>query len=392
MTPRSIPTETAPPRFTPQNDNVSQVYAALGRHGPHSRVDLARRLGLSQTSVSRIAERLLQAQLIVEGDRVSSGTGRPQTLLHQNAAAAAVAGVSVRSRFVRVHLADLHGTLLTRAQHERADDAPALIEQVADLVQALRDAAMPGTPLAGVSVGISGVWNADRQQVLAAPNLRALEGTDVAARLSESLATRGESAAVNVDNDINLAALGERAHGAAQDVDDFFYLNLGSGVGGAAVVRGRVQRGAQGFAGEVGYLPVALDGEVRALEAWVGRAALERRAVELGASAGHDNVFDMLAADEAEDGILSDFVSRALGQALVAVVTTLNPQRIVLGGALGRHGSHWTSRIRTHLGRFVPLVPEVVPTAIGPEASLLGAIEHARDAARTIVLDRVRTA
>lgn len=388
-----VPSNSASPRSEARsvNDNVVEVYAALSRLGPSSRVNLAQEVGLSQASVGRIVDLLLRANLVREGDRVTAGTGRPQTLLVQNPTAACVAGVSVRSRSVRVHLADLHGEVLARLHRDRTDEsALALAQQVASLVVEACAHAPGDAPLAAVTVGISAVWNAAAREVQAAPNLRLLEGRDLQALLQESFATSGEAPALEVDNDINLAARGERAHGAAHGVDDFFYLNLGSGVGGAAVVQGRVQRGAEGFGGEVGYLPVCRDGDVHPLEELVGREALLARAQRLGLSSRDDDLYTVLAADEAHEGTLTDFVGQALGQALVAVVTTLNPRLIVLGGAIGRRGPDWSSRIRATLARFVPLVPEVAPTELGADASLLGAIDDARHAAHLVLLQEIR--
>lgn len=386
-----LPPESMSARRPPvaPSDNELDVYTALAHGGPSSRVNLARELALSQTSVSRIVDRLVRTGLVREGERVSVGTGRPQTLLHQNASAALVAAVSVRSRFVRVHLADLRGHVHHRIRRDRTDvSAVALTEQIVRLVEEARGRSSVHAPLAAVTVGLSGVWNEAAREVRAAPNLRLLEGCDLHDLLRRQLADLNLSPALAVDNDVNLAALGERAHGAAQGIEDFFYLNLGSGVGGAAVVRGEVQRGAHGFGGELGYLPVCVDGSVHTLEELLGRRALLAHARKQGLGPGDEDALELLDDDAAGSGVLAAYVSRILGQALVAVATTLDPRLIVIGGGVGSHVSSLTGRIRTTLASFVPLVPEVVPTAIGPEASLLGAVDHARDAARMVVLTR----
>ena len=193
---------------------------------------------------------------------------------------------------------------------------------------------------------------------------------------------------VMIDNDINFAALGEEAAGAAHGVGDFFYLSLGSGVGGAAVVNGRIQRGRHGFAGEVGYLPVVADGQHATLEDVVGRRALERLAERKGLLRENQDVFQHLEDIGSVDDVVGRHVSEVVAQALASIVTTLDPELIVLGGGVGRYSDAWTSRIRELLQAYLPVVPDVVSTAIGREASLLGAVAAGRAMARDALLSR----
>lgn len=373
--------------------NLRAVYERLAVAGPSARADLARELSLSATSVGRLVDDLMQAGLVVEGERVPVGVGRPQTLLHARPDAAVVAGLSIRSRSLRLHLADLDGTTLHKTRIERTDSTPkALATQVAETVQTAASRYASGIPIAAVVIGVSGVWDESRRRIYAAPNLSILEDVDAHALFSRALGEAVLAGSILIENDINLAAIGEHAHGAAFDVSDFFYLSLGSGVGGAAVVGGTVQRGASGFAGELGYLPVHVDGGVTNLESVVSRAALERFARSVGVPFGDGDVFAVLDEGGAEASQVADRVGAVLGQALASVVTTLDPRRIVLGGGVGKHSDAWTARIRGHLGTLVPVVPEIVATALGREASLLGAVAQARATARTVLVTRVADA
>ncbi|MFO7545172.1 MAG: ROK family protein [Trueperaceae bacterium] len=366
--------------------NYRAVLERLASAGPASRTDLVGALGLSAASVGRVVDGLLRVDLVREGARVTTGVGRPQTLLHVNERASLVAGASVRSRYMRLHLADLEGNVLGRVQVERTrEGAAALALQLADLVTRERAAHAPDVRLAAVVVGVPGVWDEAGQRVFGAPHLADLEGVDFRRLLLEALAGRVLGDTVMVDNDANLAAVGEQEHGAARGVADFFYLGLGSGVGGAAVVAGSLHRGPHGFAGEIGYLPVWSDGRIARLEDVVGRGAIERIAQKAGLVVTGD-VFDYLGSHASHDDPIADHLVDVLGQALVAVVTTLDPSLIVLGGGLGRYGSLWAERIHQRLASFVPVVPRVVSTAIGRDASLLGAVALGRTAARDVLL------
>lgn len=372
-----------------RNLNHRAVYEELARGGPSSRSDLARKLELSPASVGRVAETLIRAGLVEQGERVAAAIGRPQTLLRVNSAAGLVAGASIRSRRIRLHLADLDGQVVARAARDRRDDsASGLADQLREMIVSARDEHAPGVKLASLVVGISGVWSEVERRAYAPPHLAILDGEDVKALFEDALTGELEKGALEVDNDVNLAALGEWEHGAARGVDDFFYLSLGSGVGGSALVGGTLHRGTLGWAGEVGYLPVFADGEVVALERVIGRRALEEYAAKAGVRPPEGEVFAYLARRPAADAHVGRLVSDVLGQALVAVVVTLNPRMIVLGGGVGRYSSSWLQRIREKLEESVPVAPRVVSTELGKEASLLGAVGLGRTIARDSLLRR----
>jgi len=369
--------------------NHRAVLERLADVGPASRAELARELAISPASVSRVVDTLLRGGLVREGDRVANGIGRPQTLLHVNAEAGLVVGASIRSVSLRMHLADLDGTVIAQTRVPRRQEGPrALAEQLRDVVLELAHAHAPGRPIAAVVIGLSAVWDELGKQVYAAPNLSLLEGVDARELFCDALSGHVLGRAVMIDNDINFAALGEEAAGAAHGVGDFFYLSLGSGVGGAAVVNGRIQRGRHGFAGEVGYLPVVADGQHATLEDVVGRRALERLAERKGLLRENQDVFQHLEDIGGVDDVVGRHVSEVVAQALASIVTTLDPQLIVLGGGVGRYSDAWTSRIRERLQAYLPVVPDVVSTAIGREASLLGAVAAGRAMARDALLSR----
>lgn len=366
--------------------NLRAVVDRLADDGPLARAELARALGLSPTSVGRLVDELLRQGLVAEGERVGGGVGRPHTLLRLRAETALVAGVSIRSRWLRVHLADLDGRTIATAREERNDEgAVPLAGQLASVVAALRRSAPAAVPLAAVVIGVSGAWDEARERVFAAPNLAVLEGVDALSAFRTALAPQLGDGALSLDNDVNLAAVGERAFGAARGVDDVFYLSVGSGIGGAAIVGGVIHHGASGFCGEVGYLPVTVDGRLSRLEDVLARRPLEAHARALGIDVDGD-VLTWLERDEPEHHALTEHVAQVLAQALVAVVTTLDPRVIVLGGSLGRYGRAWTDRTHERLARLVPIAPAIASTQLGRDAPLLGAVEVARRLGRAALV------
>jgi glucokinase len=205
-----------------------------------------------------------------------------------------------------------------------------------------------------------------------------------------------------LDRDTNVAALGERAFGAAVGFDDFIYLTVSTGVGGGVVTGGHLLRGADGLAGELGHVPVALDGPrcgcggVGHVEAFASGTALARDAqalVDAGRSPYlQDRARDLgsaerLSAKEVAEGALAGdpecvalmaTARRALAVACVGYVNAFNPRRIVIGGSIAEaEGERLLAPIRHAIGTEVFKVTAryvtVVPAELGADVSLAGA-------------------
>ncbi len=148
-------------------------------------------------------------------------------------------------------LLDDSGTVVRdhRIPTPQTGSGPALVEAVDEVAKELQG----GESLA-VGVGVPGL--VDHDGVLRfAPNIRGVEDLAIRAELAKRLGVD-----VNVDNDATCAAWGERAMGAAHGRDHVILVTLGTGVGGGIVIEGRLVRGANGFAGEIGHMVVAANG------------------------------------------------------------------------------------------------------------------------------------
>ena len=205
-----------------------------------------------------------------------------------------------------------------------------------------------------------------------------------------------------LDRDTNVAALGEHAFGAARGIDDFIYLTVSTGVGGAIVTKGRILHGPDGLAGELGHVPVSLDGPtctcggIGHVEAYASGAALARDARALVA-AGRSPFLasrvwalgpgrELAAKDVAEGALASDpacvelmdRARRAVATACVGYVNAFNPHRIVIGGAIAdSEGERLLGPIRAAIAAesFEVLARHVtvVPAELGGDVSLAGA-------------------
>jgi glucokinase len=253
--------------------------------------------------------------------------------------------------------------------------------------------------LAGIGLSSPGPVDPVGGVVLEPPNLGP-EFRDIA--LADELEASHRLPAF-LDRDTNVAALGERAFGAARDCDDFIYLTVSTGVGGSIVSGGRLFHGPDGLAGELGHVPVSLDGPrcgcggIGHVEAYAAGVSLAREARALVVAEAspflverareHPDDDDELSAKDVADGAvagdpacvrLMDRARRALAAACVGYVNAFNPHRIVIGGAIAlAEGNRMLAPIRDAiaseafevLGRRVT----IVLAALGGDVSLAGA-------------------
>lgn len=234
--------------------------------------------------------------------------------------------------------------------------------------------------------------------ILETPNLgRHFRNVPLAAELSAA-----ENLPAFLDRDTNVAALGERAFGAARDCDDFIYLTISTGVGGAVVSGGQLLHGPDGLAGELGHIPVSLGGPrcgcggVGHVEAYAAGIALARQADALLAAAASPFLADraraldpgeaLSAKDVAEGSLAGDpacmelmaTARRAVAAACVGYVNAFNPHRIVIGGSIAEaEGDRLLEPIRAAIAseafQVMARRVRVVPAALGGDVSLAGA-------------------
>ena len=289
---------------------------------------------------------------------------------------------------VRLLLAQRGGRPVARWDAHLRDDGKhpatvlALLRTGADAMLAT----VPTAPLLHVTVGAPGVTDAERGVVLDAPNLPGWREVPLRDLLQQQF---GMAAAV--ENDTNLAALGEGAAGAARGVHDYVFCALGTGVGAGIVLDGKLLRGRHGTAGEIGYLqpagmarqPVRM-AETGALERQIGGLGIEARWREALQGAGlrdssalttlrAPQVFDRAAMGDPLATDILCWTADLLADALLTLTLVLDPALVVLGGGVGAHPA-LCAAVRAVLATHSLPVPAVVPSALGTEAQLRGAV------------------
>ncbi|WP_344440412.1 ROK family transcriptional regulator, partial [Kitasatospora nipponensis] len=229
--------------------NSRSVLDALQQERRLSRAEVARKLGMSKPTANHAIGVLREAGLVREAPRQEGELHYGAVFFEPAVDVGQVIGIDIGMRHVRGAIADLEGTVLARFDHPRGAEGP---EDLLDCVERVRDrliAAAPDCPdgVLATVVAVAGVVEPGSEQ-LRVSSEPALEGYSIKQGLGGILP--GELA---LDNDVNLAALGELWRGAGRGIEDFAFLAVGSGVGAGLVLDGRLRRGHHGAAGEVDY-------------------------------------------------------------------------------------------------------------------------------------------
>jgi predicted NBD/HSP70 family sugar kinase len=375
--------------------NARTILELIQRDGPVSRAQVARDSGLSKPTVSLGLAALLDAGLVREVGRSSGGRGPSAVLYELNPEAGWVAGIDVGRRWVRAAIADITGTIVAR-RHERArvSSARALIGQIGAMARGLAgDAGAGWDQVVHTTVGSPGVFEPTRGTVTLAPNLPGWGRHGLVEALLAELGTH-----VGVENDVNLAAVGERWKGLGRGVRDFGFLSIGTGVGMGLVLGGELYRGSRGAAGEVGYLPIGgdpTDPHVRrrgAFEEVTNAAGVVRTAREAGMT-GPLTPKKVFALARRGDPTACEVVAteaRRLALGLAVVVAVADLELVVLGGGIGGNADLLLEPLERELRALSPLRPRLAASALGEDAVLQGAVATALAAAQDWLFDPAR--
>lgn len=315
----------------------AQLFAEILTAGPLSRTQLSARTGLSQSTVTKVVNPLVEAGYLVETGETSSGMGRPQRMLEVAADRHAVIGVKIGPERVTGVLADLRARELARRTRElSAGHGPsaALAACAAVASDLLASEPRARERLLGIGIGVGGHVDGAGGIVLRSGVL-GWDAVEVAAPVAAATGLP-----TLVGNDVDALAVAERWFGAGRGIDPFAVVTVGPGIGCGLFLGGGLFTGATGLAGELGHIPVQPDGPPCScgnrgcLEAVASDAAIVRATAELG-GVGCASIEDALAlARGGNQGALAAFdaMGAMLGRGLATVCNLVNPRRIVLAG------------------------------------------------------------
>src|ERR1700722_2579820 len=354
------------------------VFEALLHKGPISRADLSKVTGLSKQTISEVIDAFEQQNLVRPIGRTSGNIGRTAVLYELSPEGGHVLGVDLGGTKLTVAIADISSKVLSEATeptHPRG--GLIVLDQIAKLANRLaRDANTHPSRIRSIVVGTPGVVNPRSGAIELAPNIADFGQLDVVGLLSEKLGST-----VTIENDVNLALLGEIWHGCAQNVADVAFIALGTGIGLGLSANGQLVRGEHGAAGEIGYFPIGGDPfrpEVRkqgCLEYEAGAAGIIRRYKETGGSTVENvrSIFERIELGDKTAAKIIDDTARLVALAAAIVVATADPRLIVLGGSIGAR-PEFAKKVSEELSLLLSHPIEMRPSALGNRAGVVGAL------------------
>lgn len=360
--------------------NLQAVYRSIRQSHPVTRAQLARDLGMSKPTANRLIDALLGVGLIEEVPRPEGVAGYDAVFFGPRAGAATVLALDLGSRYLRGMIADLDGTVLARLDQPVSSNEPAHVLEVAVRV---RDELVTGATPEIATIGIGGVID-PRTGIVHAANQDALEGFAAKEELTAALGLP-----VIVENDINLAAVGEGWRGAGAGVRDFAFLSIGSGVGAGLVLGGALYRGVNGAAGEVDHVPEGQEFRPDSPAADAFLAHVLRHS-------GFATTEEVMAAARENDGTAHRLVAweaARIAEYAARITSVVDIALVVLGGGIGLNGDLLAEPVRASMAGLCAHPPAVETSRLGEAAILTGAVATGlRSVLASLVTTRVSAA
>jgi glucokinase-like ROK family protein len=352
-------------------DSLVCVLDLIRSDKARTRPQLQHTSGYGRAVVAQRVVQLIDSGLVEEGPLGPSTGGRSPRELRLRSSAGIVLVAALGATSISTGMADLSGNLLTH--HEELNDIAIGPERTLSRVEELfdkmlADRAGSGPDVWGVGIGVPGPVEFSAGRPVSPPIMPGWDCYPVRERLSQRY-----QAATWVENDVNLMALGELRTGLARGETDVVYIKIGSGIGAGLITAGRLHRGAQGAAGDVGHVAVSDQnsvicrcGNTGCLEAIAGGAAIGRDGTTAARDGSSTFLADRLAENEAitardviEAADHGDPVAVALlnrsgnlvGRMLATLVNFYNPSLVIIGGGVASAGDTYLATIRQSVYR-----------------------------------------
>ena len=358
--------------------------------GPCSRAELARLSGLSKPTVSLALANLERAGLVRLAGQRTGVPGRSALLYEIRPEAGFVLGLDIGMRYLRGAVADLAGVVRAHASRAVATSGPR--ERVAELVRLADDlcaeAGISRSSVTQTVVGSPGVYDRRRDLITLTGGLPGWDQPEALSGLRSAFGPR-----LTIENDVDAAALAERAHGAGKETDDFVFVHIGTGIGMGLVLGGRLRRGAHGVAGEIAFMPFGAPGtfsEASSAGVAVDPAEMRRRGVLETAAAADGivraahragmtgditarSVFEAAEQGDPRAAVVVAAEARLVASAICCVIAAVDPSLVVLGGGVGQ-APGFADAVRSELALIAPVTPDVRVSALGTEVVVDGCL------------------
>jgi len=366
--------------------NARTILMLLKKLGTCSRADLVRKTGMSAPTVANVVSDLSDLGLIEWVGEGASGGGRRPENIRFKADYGCLCGVEIMMDGLRILLTDLNGSLIDERFEPLAKDVRhprAVIDALlASLRATLQRHNLPWKRLLAVTVGVAGITNTKDGIVVSVSDSDTWRDVPLRSMLKESF-----SCSIFVENDTNLAAIGEHFRGVAQSEESFIFVAVGSGVGAGIFLNGQIFHGASWSAGEIGYLRIPnvsnmqpslyefgrleqVLGSVGILRSWNAVSNKSGSSVKVRKASG---VLDLALEGNSTAQKIVQQRARLMRDVVLNLALTLNPSLFVFGGELGAHPA-LLEPVVAMLSESEIAVARVLPSDLGSSAVVWGAI------------------
>lgn len=365
--------------------NRSSILEMIRRESPIARATIAKRLGVSLPTVMRIVDELIEEGFVRSQGETEWSGGRRRPLLEYNADGYVVLGVDMGGSNIYGAISDLGGNIVDETNLERhgasGEECYSLLTTLIDTL--LNSPGMQGRRARGIGVGAPGI-TLHREGIVKWAYTLNWKDFPLKARLAERY-----SLPITVDNDVNLAALGELWFGAGQNSQNMILVFIGAGIGAGIIVDGALYRGSSEASGEIGHMIPGREflgksyQDFGALESVAsGTGMVERARVDLRSNPGSMDLDHLLAEDVFEAArqgqkwawtIVDDAIDY-LAIAIANLSVSYDPELIVLGGWVTRFADMLVDPILLRIKGTIPTLPRLMVSNLGLRATVMGAI------------------
>jgi predicted NBD/HSP70 family sugar kinase len=365
--------------------NKSAILETIRTQSPTSRTYISQKLGISLPTVMRIVDELIDLGFVRPTEETEFSGGRRRPLLEFNARENAVIGIDLGAGTLYGAVADIGGNVLTELEYAIVTiPHDELVEAIVKLIETLmQHPNVAGHKILGIGVGAPGPTLHEEGVVVYSPQLN-WHNFPLKQKLAEKI-----QLPIIVENDINLAALGELWFGAGKGRDNFYVLASGGGIGSALVIDGALYRGAHEHAGEIAnMLPDAKflgtqRGELGTLERFASGIGFVQRAQEslkgvltqseLDALTIRDVFMAVRRGEEWVKPIYEDGINY-MALAVAGITAIVDPEVIILAGGITQFADLLISPITERLGNLLPAGVHLVQSPLGLRGCVMGAI------------------
>ena len=385
-------------------DSEQKLVDLVRKRGEFTKADLVTYTDYSRTKITNCIDSLLNKKIIIANKDTEYSGGRRSKTFSLNGRLGLVAGVDIGATSIDLGIADFSGKLFARYMEPASvKDGPIKIlgRACSLLEKILKDNNLSNEKVKGIGIGVPGPVDFSVGNLISPPIMPGWDSYPIIHTVQQWF----PAANVVVDNDVNVMALGEISQGAGNGVDNLIFVKIGTGIGAGIICEGKIYRGSNGCAGDIGHIGVNSSdtlcpcGNKGCLETVAAGPAIAERSLK-EALAGNSPILlkhyekngNILNAEDVGNAVregdpLAIEVIRESGQligdVLASLVNFYNPEMIVIGGGVSNLGNLLLSSIRQSvLHRSLPLATrnlQIVFSDIGADAGVIGAVNLAMD-------------